>query len=159
MSGASFTLPAAGGGSSGLSAQARANQIDKLFGRDIWFDVSDPGGANYIVTPSGDWKLAEGLVALKQSLIRRTITDPDEWPTLTDYGVGARQFVKSRNTRTNRDRLSERIRAQYLKDRRVESVESVLVGIEPTLVRIATVVMPKGRAIRTNGLRIEVEVS
>lgn len=152
-----YTLPA--GVSGGVSAKDRATQQDKLFGRDIWFDVTQGGEADYEVTDAGDWLMASGVVALRQAIIRRIITDPGEWQTLPNYGVGARMFVKSKNTRAARDELAERIRGQLLQDPRVESVDSVDLEINPDNVRIAVVVTPKGQSIRNTPVRAAVEVS
>jgi len=157
--GGPYVLPTATPGSSGITPQERASQVDKLFGRDIWFDVRKGEDANYEITPGGDWKLAEGKVALRQAIIRRLITDPGEWQTLPDYGVGARMFVKSRNTRATRDELAERIRGQLLKDPRVERVDDVFVEIGADFVRIAVVVTPKGRQLRNEVVRASVEVT
>lgn len=152
-----YSLPA--GAAGGVSAKDRATQLDKLFGKDIWFDVTQGGEADYEVTDAGDWKLAEGRVALRQAIIRRIITDPGEWQTLPNYGVGARMFVKAKNTRAARDELSERIRGQLLQDPRIEKVDAVNVEINPDSVRIAVTVTPKGQSIRNSPVRAAVEVS
>jgi len=160
MSGAGpYTLPSVGAGASGITPQERATQVDRLFGRDIWFDVRAGDSADYEITPGGDWKVAAGKVALRQAIIRRIITDPGEWQTLPGYGVGARMFVKSPNTRAVRDELAERIRGQLLQDPRIERVDEVFVEVTADSVRIAVVVTPKGRSLRTDSVRASVEVS
>ena len=133
-------------------------QQDRLFGRDVWLDVTEGRDADYVVSPAGDWTLAAGREALRQSIIRRIITDPGEWATLPEYGVGARMFVKTRNTQAARDELEERIRAQLLRDRRIESVETVEVEITADKVRIGVVVLPRGRAQENEPVRAAVEV-
>ena len=154
-----WTLPGAEAGASGLTSTERADQVAKLFGRDIWFDLADPDGADYVVTDAGDWKIADGDTALRQAIIRRILTDPGEWATLPEYGVGARMFVKARNTRATRDELSERIRGQLLQDPRIESVEDVYVEITDSTVRIAVAVQPKGRGLEYEAVRAAVEVT
>ena len=73
----SWTLPSLPAGNTGLSDQAHASELDKLFGRDIWFDVTDAvTGGDYVVTKAGDWALAEGREALRQWIIRFLITNP-----------------------------------------------------------------------------------
>jgi hypothetical protein len=55
--------------------------------------------------------------------MRRTITNPGEWKTKPNYGVGARLYVKAKDTPATRSELAARIRSQYLLDQRVESVD------------------------------------
>lgn len=156
--GGPWTLPTPSAGTSGLSTRDRATQRDKLWGRDIWFDVRAGEGADYEVTAAGDWQVAEGREALRQAILRRIITDPGEWATLPDYGVGARAYVKARNTKAARDELTQRIRAQLLRDRRIESVQSVAVESSGGLLRIAVEVIPRGRDLRSDVLRAAVEI-
>lgn len=154
-----WTLPTPSPGSSGITPQERATQVDRLFGRDIWFDVRKGASANYEVTPAGDWKLVGGKEALRQAIIRRIITDPGEWQALPGYGVGARMFLKARNTRATRDELSERIRGQLLQDPRIERVDDVIVELTAGKLRIAVVVTPKGRSLRSDAVRASVEIT
>ncbi len=121
-------------------------QRDRLWGRDLWLDVRT-AGADLVTSAAGDLALAEGEEALRQSLIRRTITAPGDWAFLPAYGVGARRYVKDRNTRSKRDELVARIRSQYLADRRVERVEAVNVRVsdDGQGLHILAVVIPKGR--------------
>lgn len=153
-----YSIPAAASSSSGVTSQDRASQIDKLFGKDLWFDVREAAGANYEVTAAGDWKTVQGHEALRQAIIRRIITDPGEWAALPGYGVGARMFVKARNTRATRDELSERIRGQLIQDPRIESVEAVAVEITAQSLRISVTVQPKGRSLRQEAVRASVEI-
>ena len=153
-----YSIPAAANSSSGVTSQDRASQLDKMFGKDIWFDLRKASGANYEVTPAGDWKTVQGAEALRQAIIRRIMTDPGEWAALPDYGVGARMFVKARNTRATRDELSERIRGQLIQDPRIESVETVDVAITSESLRISVVVQPKGRSLRHEAVRASVEI-
>lgn len=154
-----FTVPAADSGAGSISKPERASQIDKLFGRDIWFDVTESIGANYIVTPSGDWQTCEGRECLRQSIIRRIITDPGEWQAIPEYGIGARRFVKARNTQAVRDELKERIRSQIEEEPGVETLDQVFVDVSEGVLKIGVVITPKGRALQNEPLRVSVEVS
>lgn len=155
-----------GPGSSGpsaafVSATAKnaAEQVARLFGNDIFFDVSNPGGANTKTSAAGDWILAGGREALRQAIIRRIITNPGEWAALPDYGVGARLFVKSRNTAATRNELEERIRGQVLQDPRVETVDEINVEFITDGLRLSVVITPKGQAARNEPLVASVEVT
>jgi len=132
--------------------------IDRLFGRDLWFDVTQGEGADLIITPAKDWQFVVGREAMRQSLIRRLITNPGEWTTLPDFGVGARLFLKARNTRSNRDLLCERIRAQFLRDDRVASVDKIAVEMTPTSLALAIDVTPIGRLATGAALRVQTVV-
>lgn len=139
-----------------------ATTVDRLLGRDIWYDVTKGIDADYEVTAAGDWAIVEGRAALRQSIIRRIITNPGEWATKPDYGVGARLFVKGKNTRAARQALEERIRGQLAQEARVESVDDVVIDTLPGSdagIRITVVVLPKGRSQRNEPLVASVEVT
>lgn len=159
MSGYSWTLPSSSAGF-GLPAQDQATATQRLFGRDIWLDVR-AAAPEYVVTAAGDWALVEGREALKQSLIRRLITDPGEWATLPGYGVGAQQFVKARNTAAKRDELTERIRAQFSRDARVERVDSITITALASGdgLRVLVLVTPRGELQRGGSLSLDVEIA
>lgn len=99
--------------------------VQRLFGVDIWFDVTAAAGADRIVAPHGDWRLVGGPEAVKQSQKRRIITNPGDWATKPDYGWGARLFIKAKNTKANRDALLNRGRAQTLADKRVLRIDDL----------------------------------
>lgn len=164
MSGTTWTLPTPSGGSSGLPASEAESQDATFYGVDVWFDVSKPdstGEANYVISPSGDLTLVTGREALRQSLIRRILTDPGEWPSLPDYGVGARQYVKGKNTASKRAELETRIRAQFLRDPRVLRVDLVTVAQlpdgKPGIV-ISAIITPRGRLRGDQPLPVQLEV-
>lgn len=165
MSGPSWTLPAPDSGASGLPASEQRSQDAVFFGEDIWFEIAAPdvtlGQADYVVTASGDLALATGHDALRQSLIRRLVTNPGEWPTLPSYGVGARLYVKARNTPSVRAELESKIRTQFLRDPRVHSVDLVsVVGLtdgSPGL-KISISVTPRGRLRVDRPLSVQVEI-
>jgi phage baseplate assembly protein W len=155
MSGYSWSLPLPPAGTLGGSA-GPGDEVDRFFGRDIWYDVAAAHGPNSVVNRRGDWLVVSGVEALRQSLIRRFITDPGEWRTKPDYGAGARRFVKKRNDAAARAQLANRLRAQALRDRRVASVEAVVV--EPGaggVLRIMVRVIPKGAPARAIPIAIE----
>lgn len=141
------------------------DQDGTFFGEDIWFSVAEPdpatGQANYVITASGDLAVATGLEVLRQSLVRRTITNPGDMPTAPDYGVGARQYVKGRNTLAKRQELESRVRAQYLRDPRVLTVDLVTVAQlddgEPGI-KISAFVTPRGRLRGDRPLPILLEI-
>jgi phage baseplate assembly protein W len=147
-----WKLPQPPNGVVGVPSTDTDAQAALFFGEDIWFDVS-ADVANYIVTASGDWLAVTGLPALRQSLIRRTITNPGEWKTKPNYGVGARLYVKAKDTASTRSELEARIRSQYTIDQRVERVDHVNItklvdGIGPIL-KVNVLYTPRGR-LRTD---------
>lgn len=161
MSGSSYSLPGGPTGAVGVSDKELANTIDRLFGRDIWYDVTNGLDSDYQVNAAGDWLMVEGREALRQSLTRRIITNPGEWATKPEYGVGARLFVKAKNTLAARQELEERIRAELSKDQRVDSIDKVVIeqlSDGPGL-RISVVVIPKGETQRRQPLVASVEVT
>lgn len=164
MSGPSWILPTPPSGSSGVPAAEQASQDARFFGEDVWFDVARVdvnGEADYVVDAAGDWTVVTGREALRQSLLRRLITSPGEWQTVPDYGVGARQYVKSRNTATVRAELQSRIRSQFLRDARVHSVDMVIVDHlddGSAGVKISVLVTPRGRLRTDKALPVYLEV-
>lgn len=160
-----WLLPSPTSGTSGVPASEQQNQIAHFFGEDIYFDIAAPdvelGEADYIITPTGDWLTVTGEEALRQSLIRRIVTNPGEWATKPNYGVGARQYVKAKNTKTTRAELESRIRAQFLFDQRVERVDLVVVEqLEDGSagVKIEVHVTPRGRLRGDKPLPVRLEV-
>lgn len=137
----------------------RPSQQDRLFGRDLWFDVTATG-ANVEVSGAGDWVVVTGREALRQSIIRRLITDPGEFATLTDYGAGMRLFVKSRDTPAIRQEIEERIRGQLARDRRVAEVSQVVTERTDTgALQIFVQVLPVGAGARQEPLTASITVS
>jgi photosystem II stability/assembly factor-like uncharacterized protein/phage baseplate assembly protein W len=123
---------------------------DNPKGEDIWFDLAGEVGPNTTVTPSGDWKLVSGREALRQSLIRRFITNPGEWRTKPGYGAGLSGMVRKKLTKSMHDQAVTAIRSQALVDKRVQSVDTVDIsrladasgGSKPGW-RVHVVVIPK----------------
>lgn len=149
---------------SGLSTNELQAQTARLFGVDAWYDlaaVTSSGFASYIVTPGGDLKQATGRDALKQALLRRLLTNPGDWKTNPTFGVGARLYVKARNTPAARAQLEAAIRAQFLQDKRVASVD--LVTVTPLAdgsdgVQISIITTPVGTLTGTGPVAVAAEV-
>lgn len=164
MSGPSWQIPNPPNGYQGVASSDQATQEAQFYGEDIHYDVSQPDGsgqANYVVTASGDWAIVVGREALRQSLLRRLITHPDEWPTKQNYGVGARRYIKARNSVSVRNELESKIRGQFMRDPRVHSVDTVLVsplddGSQG--VKISILVTPKGRLRTDRSVPINLEI-
>lgn len=121
----------------------KASIEDESLGVDIWLDLSAASGPDRVVTPKGDWLLARGREAYRQSLLRRFITAPGDWKTKPGYGAGLLEFVKAKNTPSNRDLIATRIRAQALSDSRTKVVESINVTMSDGMLKFAVVIVPK----------------
>jgi phage baseplate assembly protein W len=153
-----------GGTGGGLTEAEIAAQVGKFFGSDIWFDVSQPdqtGHANYVITPAGDVTMVTEHEALRQSLIRRYLTNPGDWKTAPNYGAGCRQYVKGKNTAAARAELESRVRAQSLRDPRVLTVD--LATVTPLEdgspgIRLSVKITPKGRLRGDQALPIHLEI-
>ena len=127
---------------------------------DIYFDVSAATGPDYYVTPAGDWLPVTGDEALRQSLLRRFITNPGEWQTKPGYGAGGRAFVKAKATKANRDAFSQRLREQALKDKRVASVSEVKVeSFADGGYKYSVAIVPKGRDKRSKPVLVTVDTT
>jgi hypothetical protein len=148
-----------GGGGSGSSGAAPAGLSDvdnrRLFGRDIYYDVREGTAVDTHVTKSGDYMVIAGVEAMRQSLLRRMISDPDEWPTLENYGAGLRSFVKERRTPANLAEMEERCKSQALRDRRVKSASVVLELIDGG-VKLLLSVVPKFGPARAQPILITI---
>lgn len=125
---------------------------------DIWLDVSAAVGPDYVVTPAGDWLTVSGHEALRQSLLRRFITNPGEWQTKPQFGAGGRAFVKAKNTKAARDAFAQRLREQALIDTRVEKVLDVKVEQFAGGSKFSVVVTPKGEPKRAKPLTVSFEL-
>jgi phage baseplate assembly protein W len=138
-------------------------QTDRFFGFDLWFDIAGGSRANLVVTAAGDWRVVGGVTALAQSLTRRTITNPGEWRTKPNYGVGARDFVKAKDTPATRAQLEARVREQYLADRRVERVDAVAIERVETamgpVLRLGVKFTPRGRLRTDAPIQLSIDVT
>ena len=114
--------------------------------QDIWFDaLASDGEPNTMVTPSGDWVLVSGRVALAQSLTRRFLTSPGEWKTKPRYGAGLREACRKRGRQIDLDALANAMKEQAMMDSRVESVAAVRVDrIDTNGFKFTVTVVMKG---------------
>lgn len=165
MSGPTWTLPNPPNGYQAVPSSEIDDQESRFYGEDIYFDIARPdvelGQADYTITASGDWAPVSGREALRQSLLRRLLTSPGEWQTKPEYGVGARQYVKAKNTASKRAELESRIRAQFLRDPRVQSVDLASVSrLEDGSpgIRITVIVTPRGRLRSDQPLPVNLEI-
>lgn len=157
-----FLTDEEGGGDDVGGTGSPLNQAGPLggVGKDIWFNLRQGDGANRHVLPSGDWKLVDGIEALIQSLLRRLLTAPGEWATLPDYGVGARQYVKAKNTAAKRDELAARISAQFMRDYRVAAVQVIVVDMSTAgILRLSIRVKAKITPDRALPVLVNVSIS
>ncbi len=162
MSDPIFSIPSP---SSDVAASSdQTTQAALFYGEDIWFDVAsaDPisGEADYVVTAAGDVALATGIEALRQSLLRRLLTNPGEWQTNPGFGVGAPQFVKKPNTPAVRAELEGRIRAQFARDDRVEAITQITIEdlTDGPGLHITVFVVVAGRLRQDAPVPVEIEV-
>ena len=115
---------------------------------------------NYVITTAGDYALATGTEALRQALMRRTITSPREWPTLKNFGVGAKDYVKEKDTPASRAELEATIRSQYLQDPRVDSIDSVTIdSLEGGGLDILVMVIPVGALRQDKPLPVHITIT
>lgn len=158
----SYTLPPFPPASQGNASRAAlVGQIDAAFGRDIWLDLANPGPDREPYVPptqSGDVLLIEGREALRQAVIRRIITDPGEWSTLPEYGIGASRYVRGKANAATIDELKARIRTQLLRDPRIYSVDQVATEVSDGGLKIFIRITPKGER-RTDGARLDVDIT
>jgi phage baseplate assembly protein W len=160
-----FPMPNPSNGYQGLPSSENREQQNRFYGDDIYFDIAAPdvelGQADYVVDATGDWQTVNGPEALRQSLTRRLITNPGEWQTKPEYGCGARQYVKAKNTPTERAELEARIRSNFLRDPRVERVDTVTItplDDGSAGVKIEVYVTPRGRLRADKSLPVRIEI-
>ena len=101
---------------------AELSDQDAEFGPDILFR-----GGDYVVTPAGDYALAEGDVVARQSIEREAMVAPGEVPTLPDWGMGLADEVMSPRTSGVVDELTTRITTRLRANPRVTRVREVAV--------------------------------
>lgn len=160
-----FQMPNPPNGYQAIPSSEIDEQQARFYGEDIYYEIAAPdvelGQADYVITAAGDWAPVSGREALRQSLIRRVLTSPGEWATKPEYGVGARQYVKAKNTTSTRKELESRIRTQFLRDTRVQTVDLVMVarlddGSQG--LKISIQVTPKGRLRSDKPMPINLEI-
>lgn len=75
--------------------------------------------------PDGDFDWVEGVANLKEALLRRLITQPGSLAHRPDYGVGIKDYQNAVANLDNQRSLAVRIKEQFERDFRVESVEGM----------------------------------
>ena len=111
-------------------------------GRDLAFDGKLRRGLD------GDYRAVEGAEALRQSLLRRLLTNPGEHAFRANYGAGLKRSVKQPGSRAELDRSRNRVLEQVNADDRVRSAPSVSVSRTPTGIRVdVTVALTDGTTL------------
>ncbi len=142
---ADYTYTISGTSSSAAGAANLASidkQIRKAFGTDIFFD------GNYSITAKGDYQLLEGLAALRQAIYYRLITKPGEYAFVPEYGVGITTYVKKKRDAENIDSLKNAIKANLLRDPRINGFKQIIVEYIPDGIQIVISLDINGRALR-----------
>lgn len=93
--------------------------IDEFYGVDIAFK------SDFLAAANGDLQRISGQENVKESLIRRTITEPGTLVHRPDYGVGLKRFVNALSSLDNRRELANRIKVQWEQEERVLEVTGV----------------------------------
>lgn len=105
-------------------------QID-FFGVDLLFTTGD-----LQVTGAGDYATVDGLPALRQAIYIRLITSPGEYALYPTFGCGLREFVKKKATKSEQDRLRQRIIEQLSQEERVSKVDEVVLEVVSSGVKV-----------------------
>ena len=112
-----------------------------IYGKDIAFKE------DLIRTASGDFETVEGIANLKEALFRRLVTVPGSLVHRPDYGVGVKLFQNALNSLDNRRKLALRIREQYARDPRVQSINGISIEADDNqegMIKITVRVQPVG---------------
>mgnify|MGYP006921292518 CR=1 FL=1 len=78
----------------------------------------------------GDIDTIEGLENMKAALFRRLVTQPGAILHRPDYGVGVKSWQNAIATISQQRALAVRIQEQFLRDSRVEKVNSISIDAE-----------------------------
>lgn len=124
------------------AAAADSDDIAEAFGGDIWLGIGDVPNPDMMVTPAGDLLTVSQRECLRQAILRRIITRPGEWATLPDYGIGAADYIKEKNSPAKREELRAKIVGGLMKDTRIARVDAVEVEVSENMLRIAVRVTP-----------------
>jgi phage baseplate assembly protein W len=116
------------------------------YGVDVFFD------GKHRVTPAGDYQEVAGEENLRRSIFRRLITRPGEYRLNPNYGAGVPSYVKKKRSAANLSELTNRVKAQIQRDRRVQKVLGVTITREQygydTGIKVVVVVQAFGRTLR-----------
>lgn len=110
--------PNIGGGPAGLYQSEQ-----EFYGRDLLFN------GDRRVDAGGDYVTVDGIENLRQSLIRRILVRPGEYRLRPDYGAGLLSYVRKPFTTTIKAEITQRIKSQVARDRRIEKVVDVDVSV------------------------------
>lgn len=124
-------------------AKADRDAASQFLGVDLHLGYDDQGVPRTELTAAGDYMLASGVEALRQSIVRRVLTVPGEWSTIPAYGAGAVAYVKGRDTTKLRSELVSNIRSQLQADPRISETSSVDIARVNDALRITMNVKPK----------------
>lgn len=123
-----------------LTQQEKYQQ--RQLGTDIFFNGDLP------VSKSGDYIPIAGLENLRLAIIRRLLTRPGEYKFVPEYGVGVQTWVKKRRTPDIIKSLESRIRANLLREKRIDQVVDVAVENITDGIKINIAVRAAGRFLR-----------
>lgn len=108
-------------------------------------DVAHLG--DFIKTSKGDQDILSGLRNMRNALFHRLLTVPGTLIHRPDYGVGIKRYQNAVNTIAVQQQLAIKIKDNFLRDDRVESVLGVLISYtdeKPELVEIKVRVKIRG---------------
>lgn len=122
------------------SVQGAPFEAARIIGRDIWLDMQ--AVTPLPTTAKGDLLLATGPEALRQRLLRRLTTAPEEWATNPEYGAGLIELLRDQLTPANVAAIKVRITGQAMRDTAVAKVRRVEVTAQENAAVIYLEVMP-----------------
>jgi len=95
--------------------------IEEFLGTDIRFD------SDFVKEddPEGDITTISGLDNYKAAMLRRWTTTPGSLAHRPEYGAGLKDYQNAPNTLATRQKITQRIEEQALRDNRTEAVLSV----------------------------------
>ena len=110
-----------------LDVHTRLDSVDlEIVGEDIFLGPIDDGeGYDLRVTDNGDFATVVGPQLARQSIIRELINNPGSFPRRPTWGAGLSGLLFKGATRSVRDRLVVRARANMLANPRVRQVLEV----------------------------------
>lgn len=111
------------------------------WGRDL---VLPDIGAEVQVTPSGDWPTIAGRPNLHAAHRRRAVTAPGELVHRPDYGGGLPLFIEVENTDARRAQMAAVVRANALRDVRLEDARADVTSTTPEQVLLELALRPRG---------------
>ena len=114
-----------------LDVHTRLDAVDlEIVGEDIFLGPIDDGqGYDLRVTDSGDFATIVGPQLARQSIIRELTNNPGSFPRRPTWGAGLSGLLFKGATRSVRDRLIGRARANMLANPRVRRVLEVSTSV------------------------------